>query len=151
MGILEAAFFFFIMRTEIFPADFSSLQAIRDFVAQAALDAGMDDKEAYAVQLAVDEAASNIIEHACCELECSQIEITCNARADGLAIILRDHGRPFDPKKIKAPNLGTDISKRKIGGLGMYMIRKLMDEVCYETSPENGNTLTLFKRKTGAE
>jgi serine/threonine-protein kinase RsbW len=56
----------FPMRITIFPAKFESLEGLREFAAQAAKDAGMDESETYAVKLAVDEACSNIIEHAYC-------------------------------------------------------------------------------------
>lgn len=137
------------MRTEILSADFSNLDHIREFVAQAARDAGLDDKEAYAVQLAVDEAASNIIEHAYRDMPGGQIEITCSQRLDGLAVILRDHGRSFDPKQVRKPNLGAKLSRRSIGGLGLYMIHKLMDDVHYEATVGAGNVLTLFKKRGG--
>ncbi len=135
------------MRTEIFPADFSNLERIREFVAQAAVDAGLDDKEVYAVQLAVDEAATNVIEHAYRDIPGGQVEITCSQRTDGLAIILHDYGRPFDPKQVRKPNLSAQLSKRNIGGLGLYMIHNLMDDVDYQSQPETGNVLTLFKKK----
>jgi serine/threonine-protein kinase RsbW len=135
------------MRTQLFLADFSNLQQMREFVAQAARDAGFDEQETYAVQLATDEAASNIIEHAYRGQEGGQIEITCQARSDGLVVILRDHGRSFDPQRVRPPNLKAKLSRRSIGGLGLYMIYHLMDEVQYQTEPGAGNVLTLFKRR----
>lgn len=137
-----------LMRTEIFSADFSNLAQIRDFAAQAARDAGLEDKDIYAVQLAVDEAASNIIEHAYRDIPNGQLEITCSQRTDGLAIILRDYGRPFDPKQVRKPNLSAKLSRRSIGGLGLYMIHNLMDDVNYQTTPDAGNVLTLVKKKS---
>jgi serine/threonine-protein kinase RsbW len=59
---------------------------------------------------------------------------------------MRDHGKPFDPASVPEPNVKADLSERKIGGLGMYLMRKLMDEVSYESSPETGNILTMIKR-----
>jgi serine/threonine-protein kinase RsbW len=139
------------MRTQIFLADFSNLHQMREFVAQAARDAGFDEQEIYAVKLATDEAASNIIEHAYKEQEGGQIEITCQTRSDGLAVILHDQGRPFDPQRVRKPNLRAKLPRRSIGGLGLYIIYQLMDEVQYQSDPETGNMLTLFKRKRGGE
>lgn len=136
------------MRTEIFQAEFNNLDRIRDFVAQAALDAGLGDEEIYAVQLAVDEAATNIIEHAYRDIVGGQIEITCYRRTDGLAVILRDHGVSFDPSRIRQPNLKAKLSRRTVGGLGVHLIHQLMDEVRYQSEPGVGNVLTLFKRKS---
>jgi serine/threonine-protein kinase RsbW len=79
------------MRTEIFAAKFDQLDAIRGFAAQAARDAGMDDSGVYAVELSMDEACTNIIEHAYEGLEGGEIECTCNADAKKLTIIIHDH------------------------------------------------------------
>jgi serine/threonine-protein kinase RsbW len=65
------------MRTTIFPANFEQLDSIRDFVAAAARECGMGGKDVYSVCLAVDEAASNIIEHAYGGAAEAVIEITC--------------------------------------------------------------------------
>jgi serine/threonine-protein kinase RsbW len=137
------------MRTEIFPAVFEQLDEIREFVGAAALDAGMDNKEIYAVQLATDEACTNVIEHAYGGERNGQIEITCHVQDGTLTVMIHDHGKSFDPNQVPEPNLNADLSKRRIGGLGIYLMRKLMDEVSYEASTETGNTLTLLKHKGG--
>jgi serine/threonine-protein kinase RsbW len=59
---------------------------------------------------------------------------------------MHDHGKSFDATKVKKPNLQADISERQIGGLGIYLMRKLMDEVNYRSSGA-GNLLTMIKRK----
>jgi serine/threonine-protein kinase RsbW len=75
------------------------------------------------------------------------MEIGCGVRGDELIITMRDHGLPFDPASVKPPNLTADLSERQIGGLGVYLMRKLMDEVRYESLRDDGNLLTLVKRK----
>ena len=135
------------MRKIKFPAQFQYLDEIRDFVAEVASRGGFDGKEVYAIQLAADEAASNIIEHAYGDMPAGDIEITCEMKNGVLTITMRDHGRPFDPASVRPPNLKADLSKRKIGGLGIYLMRKLMDSVHYESVPGQGNLLTLQKRK----
>ena len=141
-------FFYTYMRTEIFLANCNQLNDMREFVRQAASDAGLDAKQIYAVQLATDEACSNIIEHAYEGRVNEQIEITCNVQDDGLIIILHDHGKTFNPDAVGEPNLTTNLSNRHLGGLGVYMIRRLMDEIHFESSPESGNILTMLKRKS---
>lgn len=132
------------MRTALFPAKYESLDAIREFVAQAADDAHMGGGDSYKTQLAVDEACSNIIEHAC-EGDDEQIEITCDALDDQLKIMIRDHGEPFDPADAPSPDLDAALEDRPIGGLGVFLIKKLMDEISYEVLGEAGNILTLTK------
>jgi serine/threonine-protein kinase RsbW len=135
------------MRTAIFPARFEQLDAIRGFAAQAARDAGMQQPEVEAVELAVDEACSNIVEHAYKGTRRGEIECTCDASADGLTIILRDHGKPFDVSKVPLPDTHADLKNRHIGGLGIFIMRKLMDEVRFENLGRSGNVLTMFKRR----
>ena len=129
-----------------FPAKFEYLDEIRDYVADVARRSGFTDKEIYSLQLAADEAASNIIEHAYEGITDGAIDITCEMQGDALAIIMRDQGKKFDPSKVKQPNLKADLSERQIGGLGVYLMRKLMDEVRYESSGKS-NTLIMLKRR----
>jgi serine/threonine-protein kinase RsbW len=122
-----------------FPAQFEFLDEIREFVAQVAREGGFTEKEIYSLQLAADEAASNIIEHAYEGISNADLDITCNMRGDTLTITMRDRGIPFDPSSVKQPNLKADLSERQIGGLGVYLMRKLMDEVHYESNSKTGN------------
>lgn len=120
---------------------------MRQFAAQAAKDAGMDDTEVCAVELAVDEACSNIIEHAYGLDKGGEIECTCTAANDCLTVILRDHGKPFNLSSVTEPDLSSGLEKRPLGGLGVYLMRQLMDEVRFEALGEAGNLLTMVKHK----
>lgn len=131
-----------------FTAKFEYLDEIRDFVGEVARAGKFSEKDIYNIQLAADEAASNIIEHAYEGISDGILEISCELKNNVLTIILVDHGESFDPSDIPAPNLKANLSERKIGGLGLYLMRKLMDEVHYNADPKNNrNTLTLIKRK----
>jgi serine/threonine-protein kinase RsbW len=130
-----------------FPAKFDYLDEIRDFVAEIAKEGGFNDKEIYSLQLAADEAASNIIEHAYEGVTNASLDISCDMQNDSIIIIMRDEGRSFDPSRVKQPNLKANLSDRQIGGLGVYLMRKLMDEVKYESKGKI-NTLTMIKRRT---
>ena len=125
---------------------FDILDEIRTFVGNQAREAGFNAKDIYSVQLAADEAASNVIEHAYEGKPDGMFEVSCEFREDRLIITLLDHGKAFDPSQVEEPDLKADLSDRKIGGLGVYLIRNLMDEVRYE-STQAGNLLTLIKRK----
>lgn len=133
----------------IFDANFQNLDEIREFVGDAAREAGFSDRDIYSIQLAADEASSNIIEHAYSGVDDGKLEIDCSAVDGELKIVMRDWGKPFDPSSIPEPNIKADLSDRKIGGLGMYLMRKLMDEVSYDSSPETGNILVMVKRVEG--
>jgi serine/threonine-protein kinase RsbW len=134
-------------QTATFPARFDSLAAISEFVTRAAEATGLDARAVYAVQLAVDEACANIIEHAYGDEGGGDIECTCMVNENGLTVILRDYGRPFNPTSVPEPDLYTSLEDRKIRGLGLYFIRQLMDQVRFEFTADSGNVLTMIKRK----
>jgi serine/threonine-protein kinase RsbW len=130
-----------------FPARFEFLDEIRDFVAQVAREGGFSDKMIYSLQLAADEAASNIIEHAYGGVSDAFLDVTCEMNDDEIVITMMDKGKPFDSSGVKEPNLTADLSERQIGGLGVYLMRKIMDTVRYESDLRNGNLLTMTKRR----
>ena len=135
------------MKNIQFPAKFEFLDEIRDFVGDIARAGGFSDKDIYNIQLATDEAASNIIEHAYENMSDGTLELSCGMHGDAIKIVLIDHGESFDPSEIPMPDLKADLSDRKIGGLGIFLMRKLMDEVHYEPRPDRSNILTMLKRK----
>ena len=135
------------MKTVQFAAKFEYLDEIREFVGDIARDSGFSEKDVYNIQLATDEAASNIIEHAYEKVSDGILELTCGVRDEQITIVLIDRGESFDPSEIPLPDLKADLSNRKIGGLGIFLMRKLMDEVHYEAKPDKSNVLTMTKRK----
>lgn len=137
------------MKKATYSADFQNLDSIRDFVGSAAERAGLSEKEVYSVQLAVDEACSNIIEHAYDGISDGKIEISCKVEAGQITVVIHDHGKQFDMSRVRKPNLSRDLNEREIGGLGVYLMHKLMDEITFSSSKKYGNTLTMVKRKMG--
>lgn len=133
--------------TRVFSARYESLEAIDRFVAGAAKQAGFDECAVYQVQLAVDEACSNIIEHAYGGEGAGVIECTFRVRGDDLTVVLRDTGEPFDPESVPEPDLTTDLEARDEGGLGLYLIHRIMDKVEFNFGSEGGNVLTMVKCK----
>ena len=132
----------------VVPGRFERLIEIAAFVTQAARAAGLNDDEVFHVEMAVDEACSNIIEHAYAA-QTGDIDLACQSPRTGqLEIDIRDSGQPFQPEEITPPQLEApaDFDDLNEGGLGLYFIRKLMDEVRFEFIPGQGNRLTLLKR-----
>jgi serine/threonine-protein kinase RsbW len=136
------------MQTKTFSGRLENISRICEFAVAAAADAGLDSNAAYAVELAVDEACTNIIEHAYGGEGRGDIIITCEASPTGLTVILQDYGKPFNPDKIPVPNPKASLSKVQPRGAGLFLIRKMMDEVHFEFSKEKGNRLTMVKRKS---
>jgi anti-sigma regulatory factor (Ser/Thr protein kinase) len=135
------------MKTVQYAAKFEYLDEIREFVGDIARAGGFSDKDVYNIQLATDEAASNIIEHAYENISDGILELSCGMEGNAIKIILIDRGESFDPSEVPLPDLKADLSERKIGGLGIFLMRKLMDEVHYEPNPDKSNVLTMIKRK----
>lgn len=139
-------------QTLILLARYKNLEKVRRFANRAAKNAGLKPDDIFATELAVDEAFSNIIEHAYGG-ECDEeICCTCTTSDLGINIQLRDSGQPFDPASAQEPDLDASLEDRKPGGLGLYFMRRLMDEVQFEFMPATqdkpaGNLLTMFKRK----
>jgi len=137
------------MQTVTFKANFSILDSVRDLVGEAAERAGMNSKEVYAVQLAADEACSNVIEHAYEGVTDADFEMIVDTQPGQVTIVVHDHGKLFDITKVRKPNLSKNLDEREVGGLGVYLIHKLMDEVRFESTKDNGNFLTMTKRSSG--
>ncbi len=135
--------------TRTFAGRYDSLAAIGGFVAKAAEAAGLDSPAVQAVELAVDEACTNIIDHAYGGEGRGDIEVTYRTNGNGLTVILRDHGEPFDLDLVPQPDLQAPLTDRNGGGLGLHFIRELMDEVRFEFTQDSGNVLTMIKRKGG--
>lgn len=122
------------------------LGEIAAFVENAASACGLNEKQMYDVQMAVDEACSNVIEHAYAGRSNGRIEIVCEERGKELVVTIRDYGKPFDPKQVAKPNTKAPLSDRNIGGLGLYFMYKLMDRVEFDFSSGQGNRLMMTKK-----
>jgi serine/threonine-protein kinase RsbW len=130
-----------------FPGCYQSLAKIAELVRCACAQTGFDSCTTYSVETAVDEACSNIIEHAYGGEDIGDIQCTYRIEEKGLVIILQDTGCTFNPDDVPSANLQTPLKRLKNQGLGLYFIHKIMDEVHFESSPETGNSLTLIKNK----
>jgi serine/threonine-protein kinase RsbW len=135
------------MQTKIFPGRYGNLVRIREFFAEAAEIAGLDSASIYAVKLAVDEACTNIIEHAYGGEDRGKIQCSYEILEDGLGIILRDWGKSFDPSKVPDPDYDVPLENLIPRGAGLLLIKRSMDEVQFEFSDGEANVLRMLKRK----
>ena len=121
-----------------------NLSAISDFIFSTAVQFDIK-QDINKIQLAVDEACTNIIKHAYSS-QGGAITIFFERNDNTVVITIQDRGKPFDPAAIPPPDLEAEVEKRQIGKLGLHLMRKLMDEVSYSFDPEEGNTLVMKKR-----
>jgi anti-sigma regulatory factor (Ser/Thr protein kinase) len=126
-------------------SDLKNLESICRFVAGAASDMGMDDDTLYDLQLAVDEACTNVIDYAYQGRSGLPLTVECAEEDGKCVVVIRDCGRPFDPARVQAPDLTSPLSRRQVGGLGIYLMRKLMDDVRFRFDAGTGNELTMTK------
>ncbi len=96
-------------------------------------------------QLAVEEAITNIINHGYKNTG-GEIMVSFTISPDRIEVHITDAAPPFDPLSVAEPDLDGDLESRRIGGLGIFLIRRLMDEVSYRYE-NNKNILVLIKHK----
>jgi anti-anti-sigma factor len=130
------------------PADENNLSEVRDFIAEICDRAGFSKSETNNTKLAVDEACTNIIKHAYKD-KGGDIRIDVQAEPAKVEINIFDRGDPFDWSKVQEPDLDLYVEIGKKGGLGIYLMNRLMDSLSYSAAP-GGNRLYMAKSSTAA-
>jgi serine/threonine-protein kinase RsbW len=128
------------------PSSTENLALIREYVTTIAASAGLAEKDVANLELAVDEACANVIEHAYGHDLTKEVIVRAIFDEEMLSIIVEDTGRGFDPNGVKQEEIEELIAKHKSGGLGLRLIKNLMDEVHYEIVPGQKNELHMKKR-----
>lgn len=131
----------------IFSASIEGLREMLQHIGRMAQEAGCDPNAARQIELASEEALVNIIRHAYVGRSDGEIEVECSSPGRGaLTIVLRDRGVPFNPlENMEEVDPSAPLEQRPIGGLGLFLIQRLMDSVEYAC--ESGmNVLTMKKR-----
>jgi serine/threonine-protein kinase RsbW len=122
----------------------ADLPDVLAFIETACEEAGVLPELWFDLQLVVEEACTNVIEHAYGG-KGGELDITFEARGRDAVLTVRDHGRPFAPEKVVAPDMSLPLTQRRIGGLGLHLMYQLMDEVQFDFA-EGSNTLVMVKR-----
>ncbi len=132
------------------PSSLASIRRIGRQVKRFVRYANLDEEAAFQCQLAVDEAAANIIRHSYANHPGGEIEVFLQAVSGEFMIRLTDFGVPYDPELIKVRQKDLLLEAARPGGWGLYFMRTMMDEVIYTPSP-HGNSLVMIKRRTPAD
>ena len=127
------------------PSQSDNLAIIRDVVAKVASRVGFDTDEASKIELAVDEACTNVIKHAYANNSNQMIEVSIKVDQKKLIIIVADKGKGFNPDKIELPDLNESIKEGRKGGLGLCLIKTLMDKVEFEIKPGSKTQVKMIK------
>lgn len=126
------------------PSQTEKLSLAREFVADAAKVFGFEEDDVHNIALAVDEACTNIIKHAYNYATDKEIEIVVSMNSPEFEILIEDKGKHFNPQGVVMPEMKEYLSHYKKGGLGMYLMKKLVDKVEYSIQPRK-NVVRLIK------
>jgi anti-sigma regulatory factor (Ser/Thr protein kinase) len=126
----------------LIPSDLRLLGLARAFVEAVCRVAGLDDAATHAVVLATDEATNNVMRHAHRDAPDKLLQIQCRIQPGTLEIRVADQGPPFDLDAV--PQL--DPAELRAGGRGVFLMRRLMDDLEVSPRPEGGNVLRMVKR-----
>jgi len=118
---------------------------LRDFAEGAASYSGLSHDDVFAFKLAAEELCANIIQYGYAETEPGLISIFFDVDEQVARMTIRDDGKYFSPEQAKSPDLEADWNEKEIGGLGIYLVKELMDKVSYEKNEENINQFVLEK------
>lgn len=132
--------------SKVFNADISEIEKATAFVDEEMEKAGADIKASNAIDIALDELMSNICKYGYPDKRKGEIRITFFLTDDPRAIYLNffDNGIPYNPLKQKDPNTELSAEERDIGGLGIYLVKKSMDDMFYEY--KNGQNVLQIKK-----
>ena len=132
------------------PSQTSYLALVKELSKKMAETAGFNEATAERIALAVDEATTNVIEHAYNGADDKEIELRFEDRGPELRIELIDTGRMVDPRTVPRVDIDRFVTERRTGGLGMHLMEKIMDSVTFRRSARR-NVCSLVKRKEGAD
>jgi len=122
----------------------AEIERLSKAVAEFGKKNNLSSEVIYDVRLTLEEVVSNIINYGFVDHDEHQISIEMNLQGETLTIKIKDDGKPFNPLEVKNANLEKPFDEREIGGMGIYIVRKLMDKILYKRE-EGNNVLQLTK------
>ncbi len=123
-----------------------NLSKVRDFINYHAVSAGFKSSNIQDIILAVDEAVTNAIKHSYSFDPDGEIKLEVEISNDEFIITITDKGKSFDPNSIPEPDIRQYHKEHKVGGFGLYLMKKFMDDVNYTSIPNNYNKVALKKK-----
>lgn len=126
-------------------AEYESLGILRQYIARACQEAGISKEHTFDLQLCMDEACTNIIEHGYAGMNPGSIIFEMEISDEAVTMFITDFGHAFEPESVPKPDITASLEDRPEKGFGLFLIYSIMDAVDYR-SDESGNTLTLRKK-----
>ena len=131
-------------RRTVVTGDAAQLPVLSQFLREFCAHVQLPPAQASNFELALEEVFINIVMHASRPGMTPTVEVSLALSANALTMTVEDNGPPFDPLAVPPPNVAAGLADRPVGGLGLFLVRKLMDEVAYQRSGPC-NRLTMSK------
>ncbi len=133
-----------LKRSLILPNDIETIPQLNEFIDAVAEEVALDMSLAMSLNLAIEEAVVNVMEYAYPDGEKGNVEIEVTVDEGWLTFIISDSGIAFDPTTKEDADTTLSAEERPIGGLGIFLVKKLMDTIEYQRT-DGKNVLTLRK------
>jgi anti-sigma regulatory factor (Ser/Thr protein kinase) len=130
------------------PAVLESLPDFQGAVGACAAREGLEPERAANLALAVEEVFVNICRYAYPD-GAGEATLVCAASADDFTVEITDDGRAFDPSELPEPNLSEDLDARPVGGLGWYLVRRMVDDLQYHRDDDRNVVQLIMHRRRG--
>ena len=130
-----------------FPSDAKFLDMLHQLTKQLAGATGFGESEADSIAVAVDEATTNVIQHAYAGETDHEIEVQFDPEGDSLDVMILHDGTPLEEVPLPELDLDRLVAERRKGGLGLFLMRQVMDRVDYETSDSGQNMCVMVRYK----
>jgi serine/threonine-protein kinase RsbW len=131
------------MDTLCLPARMEHFESFRSYVVERALDWGVDQETVFKIELALEELLTNVIHYAYLDEEEGFVQVGCSLENSRFHLSIHDWGQPFNPLERECPDLTRGINERRIGGLGIHLVRQMADELHYQREAE-ANTVHIY-------
>jgi serine/threonine-protein kinase RsbW len=112
-------------------SDAANLPALTQFLNEFWQAADLPPAFASPFELALEEVFMNVVMHGSTPGDLPWVEVSLDLADGGLTMTVEDDGRPFDPLSLPPPDVAASLSDRRVGGLGVYLVRQMMDAVTY--------------------
>ncbi len=126
-------------------SDLSNLVKARVFISKKAAELGADETDITKIEISCDEWSANVIEHGLGDKMNKGFSIECRSNGNKFIIIYEHEGEKFNPIEKQIVNVDNHFSEMKERGLGIYIMREMMDEIHYEYCDNKVNRLTMVK------
>lgn len=132
--------------------DLAALARVRELVKSGVEQGGFPTQYLNRLQIAVDEAVTNIVEHGYADLPPGKatIELALTVDRDAFRIVIEDYGQTFDPDHLGDVDIQQHVNAGNGGGLGVFLMRKIMDLIEYHAETGRKNRLVLVKYRGNA-